>query len=36
VRLADVRHEAFDGDMLIHGRVTYPEKLLVDETVFGR
>ncbi len=35
VRLADVRHEVFDGDMLMHGRVVYPEKLLVDETVFG-
>jgi diaminohydroxyphosphoribosylaminopyrimidine deaminase/5-amino-6-(5-phosphoribosylamino)uracil reductase len=35
VRLADVRHEMFDGDMLMHGRVQYPEKLLVDETVFG-
>lgn len=35
VRLADVRHEAFDGDMLVHGRMVYPEKLLVDETVFG-
>jgi diaminohydroxyphosphoribosylaminopyrimidine deaminase/5-amino-6-(5-phosphoribosylamino)uracil reductase len=35
VRLADVRHENFDGDMLMHGRVVYPEKLLVDETVFG-
>jgi diaminohydroxyphosphoribosylaminopyrimidine deaminase / 5-amino-6-(5-phosphoribosylamino)uracil reductase len=35
VRLADVRHEMFDGDMLMHGRVVYPEKLLVDETVFG-
>lgn len=35
VRLADVRHEIFDGDMLIHGRVVYPEKLLIDETVFG-
>jgi diaminohydroxyphosphoribosylaminopyrimidine deaminase/5-amino-6-(5-phosphoribosylamino)uracil reductase len=35
VRLADVRHEVFDGDMLMHGRVVYPDKLLVDETVFG-
>jgi diaminohydroxyphosphoribosylaminopyrimidine deaminase/5-amino-6-(5-phosphoribosylamino)uracil reductase len=35
VRLADVRHEAFDGDVLMHGRVEYPDKLLVDETVFG-
>lgn len=35
VRLADVRHEVFAGDVLMHGRVVYPEKLLVDETVFG-
>ena len=35
VRLADVRHETFDGDVLMHGRVVYPEKLLVDETVYG-
>ena len=35
VRLADVRHETFDGDVLMHGRVVYPDKLLVDETVFG-
>lgn len=35
VRLADVRHETFDGDILTHGRVVYPDKLLVDETVFG-
>ena len=35
VRLADVRHETFDGDILMHGRMQYPDKLLVDETVFG-
>jgi diaminohydroxyphosphoribosylaminopyrimidine deaminase/5-amino-6-(5-phosphoribosylamino)uracil reductase len=35
VRLAEVRHETFDGDVLMHGRVVYPEKLLVDETVYG-
>ncbi len=35
VRLADVRHEVFDGDLLMRGVVVYPEKLLVDETVFG-
>ncbi len=35
VRLADVRHEAFDGDILMRGRVQYPEKLLIDETAFG-
>ncbi len=35
VRLTDVRHESFDGDVLVRGRVAYPEKLQVDETVFG-
>ena len=35
VRLTDIRHEAFDGDFLIRGRVTYPERMLIDETVFG-
>jgi len=35
VRLADVRHEAFGDDALTHGRVVYPEKLLLDETVFS-
>ena len=35
VRLADVKHELFDGDVLMRGRVVYPEKLLVDEAVFG-
>lgn len=35
VRLADVRHEIFDGDVLMHGRVVYPDKHLVDETVFN-
>ena len=35
VRLADVRHEVFDGDILMRGRVAYPDKLLIDETAFG-
>ena len=35
VRLVDVRHEFFEGDILLHGRVVYPEKLLLDETVFS-
>ena len=35
VRLAEAHHEVFDGDFLVHGRVVYPEKLQVDETVFG-
>ena len=35
IRLAEVQHEVFGGDMLMRGRVVYPDKLLVDETVFG-
>ena len=35
IRLTDVRHEVFDGDILTHGRVVYPDRLLVDETVFN-
>jgi diaminohydroxyphosphoribosylaminopyrimidine deaminase/5-amino-6-(5-phosphoribosylamino)uracil reductase len=35
IRLTEVRHEVFDGDVLTHGRVAYPDKLLVDETVFN-
>lgn len=35
VRLADVIHETFGDDMLMRGRLVYPEKLMVDETVFG-
>jgi diaminohydroxyphosphoribosylaminopyrimidine deaminase/5-amino-6-(5-phosphoribosylamino)uracil reductase len=35
VRLHDVRTESFDGDFLMRGYMKYPEKLLIDETVFG-
>jgi len=35
VRLDSVRHVSFGGDQLMHGRVVYPEKLLVDETTFS-
>ena len=35
VRLDDVRHESLGDDFLVRGRVMYPEKLQVDETVFG-
>lgn len=35
VRLADVRHEVFGDDSLMRGRVVYPAKLLLDETVFS-
>ena len=34
VRLEEVRHESFGGDVLMRGRVVYPEKMLVDEAVF--
>lgn len=33
VKLAEVRHEVFGDDALMRGRVVYPEKLLLDETV---
>jgi diaminohydroxyphosphoribosylaminopyrimidine deaminase/5-amino-6-(5-phosphoribosylamino)uracil reductase len=35
VRLTDVRHEVFGDDSLMRGRVAYPDKMLIDETVFG-
>lgn len=35
VRLADVQHEMFGDDALMRGRVVYPEKLQIDEAVFG-
>lgn len=35
VRLADVRHHHFGDDTLMRGNVVYPEKMLVDETVFS-
>ncbi|HTQ30342.1 MAG TPA: bifunctional diaminohydroxyphosphoribosylaminopyrimidine deaminase/5-amino-6-(5-phosphoribosylamino)uracil reductase RibD [Opitutaceae bacterium] len=35
IRLADVRHEPFGDDILMRGRVVYPGKLFVDETVFS-
>jgi len=35
VRLADVRHATFGDDSLMRGRVIYPEKILLDETVFS-
>lgn len=36
VRLTDVRHAVFGDDQLMRGRVVYPEKVQVDETVFAR
>ncbi len=35
LRLADVRQEIFGDDVLTRGRVTYPPKLSIDETVFS-
>jgi len=35
LRLADVRQESFGDDVLTRGRVTYPGKLSIDETVFS-
>ena len=35
VRIGDAKHEIFEGDILMRGRVVYPEKMLIDETVFG-
>jgi diaminohydroxyphosphoribosylaminopyrimidine deaminase/5-amino-6-(5-phosphoribosylamino)uracil reductase len=35
LRLTDVRHESFGDDELTRGRVVYPDKMLVDETVFS-
>lgn len=35
VRLTEVRHTVLGDDMLTRGRVVYPERLSVDETVFS-
>jgi diaminohydroxyphosphoribosylaminopyrimidine deaminase/5-amino-6-(5-phosphoribosylamino)uracil reductase len=35
LRLADVRHQLLGDDTLTRGRVTYPDKLQVDETAFS-
>ena len=35
VRLAEVRHAVIGDDTLTRGRVVYPERMFVDETVFG-
>jgi len=35
VRIGDVRHEPFGDDALMRGNMVYPEKLLIDETVFS-
>jgi diaminohydroxyphosphoribosylaminopyrimidine deaminase/5-amino-6-(5-phosphoribosylamino)uracil reductase len=33
LRLADIRHESFGDDSLTRGRVVYPDKFQIDETV---
>ena len=35
VRMADVRHSMLGDDTLTRGRVVYPERMFVDEAVFG-
>jgi diaminohydroxyphosphoribosylaminopyrimidine deaminase / 5-amino-6-(5-phosphoribosylamino)uracil reductase len=35
VRLANVRNENFGDDSLTRGRVVYPEKMMIDETIFS-
>jgi diaminohydroxyphosphoribosylaminopyrimidine deaminase/5-amino-6-(5-phosphoribosylamino)uracil reductase len=35
VRMAEVRHSMLGDDTLTRGRVVYPERMFVDETVFG-
>ncbi len=35
LRLAEVRHEEFGDNDLTRGRMVYPEKMLVNETVFS-
>jgi len=35
LRLTDVRHEHFGDDQLMRGRIVYPPKLQIDETVFS-
>jgi len=34
VRLTDVRHQIFEGDVLTRGRLAYPDKLQIDEAAF--
>ncbi|GAB1488834.1 bifunctional diaminohydroxyphosphoribosylaminopyrimidine deaminase/5-amino-6-(5-phosphoribosylamino)uracil reductase RibD [Opitutaceae bacterium] len=35
VRLSSIQHERFGDDELVRGRVSYPEKLQVDETAYS-
>lgn len=36
VRLADVRHAVLGDDQLMRGRLVYPDRVQIDENVFGR
>ncbi|MCC5023049.1 MAG: bifunctional diaminohydroxyphosphoribosylaminopyrimidine deaminase/5-amino-6-(5-phosphoribosylamino)uracil reductase RibD [Candidatus Synoicihabitans palmerolidicus] len=36
LRLTDVRHEVFGDDQLMRGRVVYPAKVQIDETLYVR
>ncbi len=36
VRLADVRHASFGDDQLMRGKVVYPERVQMDETIFTK
>jgi diaminohydroxyphosphoribosylaminopyrimidine deaminase/5-amino-6-(5-phosphoribosylamino)uracil reductase len=35
IRLSDVRHLALGDDMLMRGKVSYPQKVQIDETLFS-
>jgi diaminohydroxyphosphoribosylaminopyrimidine deaminase / 5-amino-6-(5-phosphoribosylamino)uracil reductase len=35
VRLKEVKHTVLGDDMLARGRLVYPEKMFIDETVFS-
>jgi diaminohydroxyphosphoribosylaminopyrimidine deaminase/5-amino-6-(5-phosphoribosylamino)uracil reductase len=35
LRLTDVRHEVLGSDILVRGRMAYPEKLQIDESTFS-
>lgn len=35
VRLAEVRHETFGEDLLVRGRIAYPEKMYIDEVRYS-
>jgi diaminohydroxyphosphoribosylaminopyrimidine deaminase/5-amino-6-(5-phosphoribosylamino)uracil reductase len=35
IRLSEVRHQSLGDDSLMRGRVTYPQKVQIDETLFS-